>query len=104
MVIFVTMYNIHPDKVEAFLKWSESALKRILAVPGVVEFRAYLPITGAYQVVTTLEFADLAAWASYNRNEDIQAVLSEEITLTQNMCHELWGPNSVIPAPIRPGK
>ena len=104
MVLFVTMYNIHPDKREAFFKWSESALKRMLAVPGVVEFRAYLPITGAYQVVTTIEFADLAAWASYNRNEEIQKVITELHALALNVNHELWGPNSVIPAPIRPGK
>ena len=49
MVLQVMKYDIHPDKVEAYLKWVEGAIKRVLAVPGVVEFRSYRPVTGSSQ-------------------------------------------------------
>jgi hypothetical protein len=48
-----------------------------LAVPGVVGFRAYQPVTGASQVVFTYEFADMAAWASWQSDEIIQKVMDE---------------------------
>jgi quinol monooxygenase YgiN len=104
MVLFVGKYDIHPDKADAFLKWTDSAIKGALAVPGVVEFRAYRPATGASQVVTTYEFADMAAWAAWNGNEGVQKVLTELHTLALNMNIELWGPSAVVPAPIRPGE
>jgi quinol monooxygenase YgiN len=104
MVLHVVKWDIHPDKVEAYIKWTESAIKRTLAVPGVVEFRAYRPATGASQVVVTYEFADWATWAAWYGNEDIQKVVNERRTLTLNESNELWGPSPVVPAPIRPGK
>ena len=104
MVLVVMKWDIHPDKVEAYLKWTESAIKRTLAAPGVVEFRAYRPVTGASQVVVTYEFADLATWAAWRDNEGVQKVLDEIRTLTLNVNTEIWGPSPVVPAPIRPGK
>lgn len=104
MVLVIMKWDIHPDKAEAYLKWTESAIKRTLAAPGVVEFRAYRPVTGASQVVITYEFADLAAWAAWYGNEDVQKVLTELHTLALNVTTELWGPSPVVPAPIRPGK
>jgi len=104
MVLFVMKWDIHPDKVEAYMKWTESAIKRTLAAPGVVEFRAYRPVSGASQVVVTYEFADLATWAAWNGNEDVQKVLEELRTLALNVNIEVWGPSPVVPAPIRPGK
>jgi antibiotic biosynthesis monooxygenase (ABM) superfamily enzyme len=104
MVLHVLKWDIHPDKVEAYIKWTESAIKRTLAVPGVVEFRAYRPVTGTSQVVVTYEFADLASWAAWYSSEDIQKVVNERRTLTLNESNELWGPSPVVPAPIRPGK
>ena len=104
MVLFVMKWDIHPDKVEAYMEWTESAIKRTLAAPGVVEFRAYRPVSGASQVVVTYEFADLATWAAWNGNEDVQKVLEELRTLALNVNIEVWGPSPVVPAPIRPGK
>ena len=104
MVLFVIKWDIHPDKVEDYLKWTESAIKRTLAVPGVVEFRAYRPVTGASKVAVTYEFADLAAWAAWRSNEDVQEVLNELPTLALNVNTEIWGPSPVVPASIRPGK
>ena len=104
MVLFVMKWDIHPDKVEAYMKWTESAIKGTLAAPGVVEFRGYRPVSGASQVVVTYEFADLATWAAWHGNEDVQKVLEELRTLALNVNIEVWGPSPVVPAPIRPGK
>ena len=104
MVLHVMKWDIHPDKTEAYLKWSESAVKRVLAGPGVVEFRAYRPATGASQAVTTTEFSDMAAWAAWQSDETVQKVVTELRTLALNVNIEVWGPSPVVPAPIRPGK
>ena len=104
MVLHVTKYDIHPDKVEDYLKWTESAIKRTVAAPGVVEFRAYRPATGASQVVITYEFADMATWAAWQSDEDVQKVLDELRTLALNVNIEVWGPSPVVPEPIRPEK
>ena len=104
MVLHVTKCEMHPDKVDAYLKWTEGAIRRTLAVPGVVEFRAYRSVTGSSQLVTTYEFADLSAWAAWGGNPDGQKVLLELHTLALNVSIEVWGPSPVVPVPIRPGK
>jgi quinol monooxygenase YgiN len=104
MVLYVMKWDILPDKVKAYLEWTQGAISRTLAVPGVVEFRAYRPATGESQVVVTYEFADMAAWAAWHDHEDMQKVLDELYTLTTNVSRELWGPSPVVPEPIRPGK
>lgn len=104
MVLYIMKWDIHPDKAEAYLKWTESAIKRTLAVAGVVEFRAYRPAAGAGQAVVTYEFADMADWAAWQAKEDTQKVLNELHTLALNVTMELWGPSPVVPVPIRPGK
>lgn len=103
MVIYVVKWDIHPDKVEAYLEWVKGAVPRSLAVPGVVAFRAHRSAAGAPQVVVTYEFADMAAWAAWWNHEDIQQVLNELHTLALNVTTELWGPSPVVPEPIRPG-
>ena len=55
MVLYIMKWDIHPDKAEAYLKWTGSAVKRS-AVPGVVEFRAYRPASGSSQIAVTYEF------------------------------------------------
>ena len=102
MVLYVIKYDIHPDKTEEFQKWTESAIQRILAVPGVTEFRAYRTSVGSNQVVCTFEFADMAAWAAWADNEDVKKVNQENFALALNMESELWGPSEVVPKPIRP--
>jgi antibiotic biosynthesis monooxygenase (ABM) superfamily enzyme len=104
MVLVVMKWNIHPDKVEAYLKWTEGAIKRTVAAPGVVEFRAYRPVSGAFQVAITYEFSDLATWATWYDNADVQKVLDELHTVAVNVSIEVWGPSPVVPAPVRPGK
>jgi quinol monooxygenase YgiN len=104
MVLYVMKWDIHPDKVDAYLKWTAGAIKRTVGAPGVVEFRGYRPAAGAPEVVITYEFADMATWAAWHMNEDVQKVLSEVHALALNVTAELWGTSPVVPAPIRPGK
>jgi quinol monooxygenase YgiN len=101
-VIAVIKWDIHPDKAEAYLKWSGGAIKRTVGAPGVVEYRAYRTAVGEHQVVNLFEFADLAAWAAWRDNADVQKVLDEAYALTLNMTTELWGPSPIVPKPIRP--
>jgi quinol monooxygenase YgiN len=104
MVLQVMKWDILPDKVEAYGKWAASAIKRTTGAPGVVEFRAYRPASGASQVTITYEFADFAAWAAWYATEAVQTVLAELRTLAVNVNTELWGPSPIAPAPVRPGQ
>jgi antibiotic biosynthesis monooxygenase (ABM) superfamily enzyme len=104
VVTHVIKWDIHPDKVEAYTAWAKAAIPKILAVPGLIEFRAYRPATGASQVVTTGEFADFAAWAAWYSHEEIQKLINERRAFTINEVSELWGPSPVAPAPLRPGE
>ncbi len=103
MVLQIVKWDIHPDKMDAYLKWTEGAIRRTVAVPGVVEFRAYRMASGASQVAITYEFADLATWAAWYATEEVQKVLDELYTLALNVITELWGPSPMVPRPIRPG-
>jgi heme-degrading monooxygenase HmoA len=103
MVIQVIKWDIHPEKVEAYAAWVKAALPKLLAVPGLVEFRGYRPVTGPSQVVTTYEFANLAAWATWYAHEDVQKLTNERRTFTINEVSELWGPSPIVSEPIRPG-
>ncbi len=96
-------WNINPDKMEAYVQWSEGAISRTVGAPGVVEFRAYRPASGASQVVVTYEFTDLAAWAAWYANEHVQKTVDELRTFTAQLTSELWGPSPVVPEPVRPG-
>ncbi len=104
MVLYVMKWDILPDKVKAYGEWAQSAIRRTVAAPGVVEFRGYRPATGSSQVVVTYEFANLAAWSTWDAHEDVQQVLNELRAFTTNVSLELWGPSPIVPEPIRPGK
>jgi antibiotic biosynthesis monooxygenase (ABM) superfamily enzyme len=101
-VLQVTRYDIPADKLEAYSKWAPGATKRILAVPGVVEFRAYRTTVGTSLVVLTYEFADLAAWAAWRSNKETEKLVDELETFAVNMSNEVWGPSPIVPKPIRP--
>jgi len=106
MVLYVSKWNINPNKVEEYGKWAQSAVQRLLAAPGVVEFRAYRGAAGGQggQVIVTLEFADMAGWAAWQSEEGVQQVIAETFVMGLNVTSELWGPSPVVPQPIRPGK
>lgn len=103
MVLYVSRWEIFPGKKEAYAEWTQGAIRRALAIPGVVEFRAYRPIAGTSQVVITYEFADLDAFAAWRTHEDMQNVIDELYTMATNVTSELWGSSPVVPEPIRPG-
>lgn len=102
MVLQVMKWDIHPDKTEAYAKWAQTAIKRTISVPGVLEFRAYRPATGDSQVVTTHEFAEMSDWAKWNSNSDMQKVMEELHTLALNVKIEIWGPSPIVPKPVKP--
>ena len=104
MVIYAVKWDIRSEKVEAYPEWAQSAVSRLLAVPGVVEFRAYRPVTGCHQVAVTYEFIDMQSWASWQYNEDVQKVFDEGRTYMTNMSVELWGPSPIVPEPIHSGQ
>ena len=74
MVLYIMKWDIHPDKAEAYLKWTGEAIKRTLGVKGVVEFRAYRPASGPGQVVITYvttfrtSFIEIMVTTSFSRN------------------------------------
>ena len=103
MVLYVVKYNIHPDKAEAFQAFSQRTIPQILALPGVVEFRAYRSASGSWQVVTTTEFGDMVAWANAVSSEVWQQLIVELHTLALDITVEVWGPSPVVPKPLRPG-
>jgi quinol monooxygenase YgiN len=100
-VLVVMKFDIHTDKQETYAKWREGAIKRTLAVPGVVELRGYRGLAGVPDHLVTYEFADLTAYAAWRSNEEIQKVLDELHTVAPNVTTELWGPSSAVPKPIR---
>ena len=105
MVLLILKYDVRPEKADAFFKWAkESAIPRILAVPGLVEFRSYRPVTGSHQIASTYEFADMAVCAAWLANADYQAIMEEFRPLTTNINAEIWGPSPVVPDPLRPKK
>ena len=103
MVLQISRWSIHPDKVKAYNEWIGAAVRRTLAIPGLIELRAYRPVTGEYQIAVTYEFADLAAWAAWRSHEDNRRLEDELRTLVSNATTEVWGPSPVVPGPIRPG-
>lgn len=92
MVLYVLKWDILPDKLEEYLRWTQGAIERSLGIPGVVEFRAYRPAIGDSQIVVTYEFADFAAWAAFYSSEVIQKNQNEVRMFTTNLSTELWGP------------
>lgn len=104
MVLYTQQWDIRPDKTTEYLEWASSAVPQLLSVPGVVEFRAYRPVTGDRQACVTMEFADLAAWAAWRSDGTVEDVWNEGRAYMDNFNADLWGPSPVVPEPIRPGQ
>ncbi len=101
MVLYVLKWDIPPETREEYARWLGPAIERSLAVPGVIEYRAYGTVAGPSRKVATYEFADLAAWQAWYSHPEIQGVLSEWERLTTNRTRDLWGPDG---SAIRPGE
>ena len=102
MVLYVMKWDIRQDKAGGYGKWATSALQRMLSAGGVVEFRAFRPVSGASEVAVTYEFADMTGFARWYQSEAVQHVVQESREYCENMATELWGPSPVVPKPVRP--
>ena len=103
MVLYVQRFDILPGKGEAYLERAKTAVPQLMAVPGIVEFRAYRPQAGVSQIAATYEFEDMASWAAWQSSETMQTMLQEFRQYVSNASAELWGPSPVVPEPLRPG-
>ena len=104
MVLNVLKYSIHPDRSEAYDSWVKQVIPRILAIRGMVELRAFRPVSGSWQVVSTTEYGDMAAWAGAVGSKDWQQIMAELHDLALDITVEVWGPSPTVPKPLRPGK
>ncbi len=103
MVLYIMKYDILPDKTEAYGKWAvESAIPRILEIPGFVELRGYRPATGSYRFATTYEFKDMSSWAAWVGSPEYQKIMEEFLPFASLLSTEVWGPSPVAPEPLRP--
>ena len=102
MITQIIRWDIHPDKVQAYTAWAQSAVPRLLAAPGLSELRAYRPVIGDSHVVTVYVFADLAAWVTWSMDANVRQVTEERRTFTLNERSELWGASPNWPEPMRP--
>lgn len=103
MVLWIMKWDINPAKVDSYDEWAQGVIPKAIGAGGVVEFRAYRPITGSRRVVITTEFADIATWQSWYDSEAVQSILADMTSMLLNLETELWGPSPVVPQPIRPG-
>ncbi|MBN1293733.1 MAG: antibiotic biosynthesis monooxygenase [Candidatus Latescibacteria bacterium] len=104
MVLYICKWDIRPEKTSDYPTWAKSAIQRIFAVPGVLEFRGYRPASGSHEVAVTYEFKDMNSWATWMSNDDVKKVWAEAHLYCENMYSELWGPSPVTPKPIHSGK
>jgi len=103
LVIFLMKWDIRPGMEKDYASWAQTAVKRLLSVPGVIEFRAYRPITGCRQVAVTYEFGDMQAFEAWYSHEDTIQAFGDGTGYIVNRKTEIWGPSPVVPEPIRPG-
>ena len=102
MVLHVLKWTIHPDKADAYAKWAQSTLAKVVSVGQIIELRGYRAATGSSQIVATMEFANMSDWAEWHNHDTIQQVLVELRTVAVNVTSELWGPSPMTPEPVRP--
>ncbi|NLG51867.1 MAG: hypothetical protein GX552_17315 [Chloroflexi bacterium] len=101
MITLIIRWNIHPDKIQAYTAWAQSAVPRLLAAPGLSELRAYRPLIGDSQVVTVYEFASLEDWITWNTSADVRETTEARRAFTLNERSELWGASPTWPEPLR---
>ena len=104
MVLYVSKYDLRPEKAAEYKEWAKTVINKILEVPGLIEFRGYRPITGDRQVAVTYEFPDMAAWVKWNSDPEIQKITNEQRFYAENIINEIWDSSPIVPEPLRPGK
>ena len=101
MVIYSQQWNIRPEKAADYPKWSQTAVKRLMGVPGIEEFRAFRLVAGDREVCVTYQFKDLASWAAWRSDKMVSDVWEESRAYLTDMRVELWGPSPLIPDPLK---
>ncbi len=103
MVVYHLKYDLRPEKMEDFIAWAkDTAIPRILDIPGLVEFSSYRTITGSHQIATLYTFSDAAAVAAWVAHPDFEKLVADLRSYATNVTAELWGPSPVVPAPLHP--
>jgi len=101
MVTYVMQWNVAPTARDAYSKWSKNATARVLAAPGLLEFRGYRQAVGTAQLAATFEFGDMAGFTSWFQHPDIQEFMSEMREFTMDRTTALWASAPDTPDPIR---
>ncbi len=102
MILYVMKWDIRPEKAEEYQEWAKKGTEMSLALPGVVEFKAFRSIIGGNQVICLYEFNDMKDWASWLADEEFQKHREKGRSVLTNMSQELYGPSPVVPKPMRP--
>ena len=102
MVAYVFRFDIDPATADEYNQWVQGAVPRLLKTPGLKELRVYRPVTGTSQVVVVYEFADLAGFATWWADAEVQKIFTESRPYQMNREGELWGPSANYPTPLRP--
>ncbi len=101
-ILHIAKWDIRPEKQEEYDKKAPGWIKTVMSLPGPVEFRAYRPASGSFQVIITTEFPDIPTWSTWYMNGDVQATFDDIRTCTTGMTFELWGPSPIVPKPVLP--
>ncbi|MDW7729786.1 MAG: hypothetical protein SCJ94_07235 [Bacillota bacterium] len=102
MVLYVTKYNLPPDKVDEYLQWAPDAMQRMLGAPGIKEVRVYMSVAGESQLIVTYEFESPENWASWGTDAEVQKVILEFFRYALNPKTEIWNSSPLYPEPLRP--
>lgn len=102
MVIALVHYDIRPDKAAEFVEWAQAAVPVFLSAPGIVEIQTYRNITGDSQSTSLYVFEDLASYATWRSNEEVEKIHAEVWQYMENVHIELLGPSPFGSEPLRP--
>jgi antibiotic biosynthesis monooxygenase (ABM) superfamily enzyme len=102
MVLYVSKFNLAPDKVDDYMQWTPGALQRMVGAPGIKEVRVFLPVASDNQVVVTYEFANLDDWLTWGKDAEVQKVSLEFFRFALNPKTEVWNSSPLYPDAIRP--
>lgn len=95
MIAYVLKYDILPGKTDDYARWAPGALERLSSRPGVAEARIFGTIAGPTNTVLIFGFADMAAFAAWHEDREVQGVFYEARSLVGALQTELWGPSPV---------
>jgi heme-degrading monooxygenase HmoA len=102
MVIYVSKFNLPPDKVDDYMQWAPTAMQSVLSAPGIKEVRVFMTVASDSQIVVTYEFDKPEDWLAWGMSEDVQKMTLEFFRYALNPKTEIWNAAPNYPEPIRP--